>query len=102
MEKLNRKDWGIAPDVEVSVKLRTEEGQKMLKIQGANEILAKADHDSSKPIKRYSAAETIEADPQMAVGLLVLKSKIIDLGGNIEFDSESQVSLNGTGSADGG
>lgn len=103
MEKLNRKDWGIAPDIEVSVKLRTEEGQKMLKVQGANEILAKADHDeSSKPIKRYSAKETIEADPQMAIGLLVLKSKIIQLGGNIEFDSESQVSINSAGSANGG
>ncbi len=103
MEKLNRKDWGITPDVEVSVKLRTKEGQKMLKIQGANEVLAKADHDdSSNPIKRYSARETIESDPQIAIGLLVLKSKIIHLGGNIEFDSESQLSINSTGSASGG
>ena len=103
MEKLNRKDWGVAPDVEVSVKLRTKEGQKMLKVQRANEVLAKADHDdSSNPIKRYSARETIEADPQMTIGLLVLKSKIIHLGGNIEFDSESQLSINSTGSASGG
>lgn len=103
MKKLNRKDWGITPDVEVSVKLRTAEGQKMLKVQGANEILAKADHDdSSKPIKRYSASETIDADPQLAVGLLVLKSKIIRLGGNIKFDSEPQVSINDTAPANGG
>jgi len=91
MEKLGRKDWGIDPDVEVKVELRTEEGQNMLKIQEANEVLVKADHDEQlNPVKRYSLQETIESDPQMAIGLLVLKSKIIQSGKNIQLDEEYQ------------
>ncbi|MBN1456317.1 MAG: S41 family peptidase, partial [Sedimentisphaerales bacterium] len=91
MEKLGRKDWGISPDVEVKIELRTEEGQKMLKMQGANEILAKADHDKElNPVKRYSLQETIDSDPQISIGLLVLKSKIIQSGKNIQFGEEDQ------------
>jgi carboxyl-terminal processing protease len=94
MEKLGRKDWGIDPDVEIKVELRTKEGQNMLKIQGANEILAKADHDKElNPVKRYSLQETIDSDPQMAVGLLVLKSKLIQSGKNIQLDEEDQAPI---------
>jgi len=81
MAKKGRKDWGIAPDVEVNVKLRTEEYRKMIEVHAANEVLAKTDRNGvSKSVKRYSLAETIEADPQLAVGLLVLKGKMIQLG----------------------
>jgi carboxyl-terminal processing protease len=81
MEKKGRKDWGIAPDVQVEVKPRTEEYQKMIEVQAANEVLAKTDRNGgSKSLKRYSLAETIEADPQLAIGLLVLKSKMIQVG----------------------
>jgi hypothetical protein len=86
MEKAGRDDWGIAPDVEIKVELRTKEGQKMLKIQNANEILAKADRDVLlNPIKRYSLQETVDSDPQLAVGLLVLKSKIVQSGKEVRF-----------------
>jgi carboxyl-terminal processing protease len=79
--KKGRKDWGIAPDVDVDIKLRTEEYEKMIEVHAANEVLAKTDHNgTSKSMKRYSLAETIEADPHLAVGLLVLKSKMIRIG----------------------
>ncbi|MCK5564099.1 MAG: hypothetical protein KAJ07_02540, partial [Planctomycetes bacterium] len=86
MEKLERDDWGIAPDVKVKVELRTKEGQKMLKTQNANEILAKADHDEVlNPVKRFSLQETIDSDPQLAIGILVLKSKIVQSGKDVRF-----------------
>lgn len=82
MEKQGRTDWGIAPDVEV--KLTTEEMKKRVEVQWSNDILAKADHDmKAKPVKRYSAEETLEADPQLQIGLLVLQAKIVQAGGEI-------------------
>jgi len=73
MEKQNRKDWGIAPDIKL--KLRNDEMRKMVEVQGANEVLARAGHnDSHKPLKRYSLTETIDSDPQLAVGLLAIRT----------------------------
>ncbi len=92
MEKLERDDWGIAPDVEVKIELRTKEGQKMLKTQNANEILAKADHDEVlNPVKRFSLQETIDSDPQLAVSLLILKSKIVQSGKDIRFPEPERI-----------
>ncbi len=79
MEKQGREDWGIAPDVKV--KLTGTEEKEMLEIQRANEILAKADHDyEGKPIERHSLEETIKSDPQLGVGLLVVKAKLLSQG----------------------
>ena len=76
LEKQNRKDWGITPDVEV--KLSFNEKKEMINVQNANEVLVKADHnDKSEPVKRYSRKETIEADPQLAVALMIIKAKMI-------------------------
>jgi hypothetical protein len=53
----------------------------MIEVHAANEVLVKTDRNGvSKSVKRYSLAETIEADPQLAVGLLVLKGKMIQIG----------------------
>lgn len=82
MKKKGRKDWGIAPDVEV--KMTMEEITKRAEVQWSNDILVKADHDAkAKPVKRYSAEDTLEADPQLQVGMLVLQTKIIQGGGEI-------------------
>ncbi len=77
MEKLEREDWGIAPDVEIE--MRGDELKKMVDIQRANEVLVKADHnDKAEPVKRYSLTETLQADPQLSVGVMVLKCKLIE------------------------
>jgi carboxyl-terminal processing protease len=78
MEKLGRKDWGVAPDVEVELKLN--ELRAMIDVQRANDVLAKADHDKTNPVKRFTLAETLKSDPQMEVGILVLKARMIQAG----------------------
>jgi hypothetical protein len=62
------------------VKLRSDELQKLTDVQKANELLLKANHNNNNVFskkKQYSSQETIDADPQLAIGLLVLKSKMI-------------------------
>ena len=82
MEKQGRKDWGIAPDVKVE--MRNDELREMLDVQLANDVLTNAKHDDeANPVKRYSLEETLEADRQLAVGILVIKSKIVEAGGTV-------------------
>ena len=85
MKKRGRNDWGVGPDVEV--KLRSDEIRKMSQMQWDNLVLARADHNNgAAPLKKYTIEETIESDPQLAVGLLVIKSKLIEsevLGANL-------------------
>ncbi len=77
VKKAGREDWGIAPDIEV--KLTSNELKKMLDVQRDNQVLVKAGHDNSaQPVKRHMLKESLEADPQMAVALLVVKSKLIE------------------------
>jgi carboxyl-terminal processing protease len=85
MVKQGRKDWGIAPDVEVD--MTSEEIKKHREIQWSNDVLAKANHvdGKGKPVKRYTEQETIDGDPQMRVAIMVAKSKIIQTGGSVEF-----------------
>ena len=89
MEKQGRKDWGIAPDVEVE--MTSEEIKKHREIQWSNDVLAKAGHvdKDGKPVKRYTAEETIAGDPQMRVALMVAKSKIIKAGGSVKFPDKN-------------
>ncbi len=76
IKKLGRTDWGIGPDIEV--KLRSDELRKMIEVQRDNDVLVKADHDSSITLKKHSIEETLAADPQLAVGILVIRSKLIE------------------------
>jgi carboxyl-terminal processing protease len=79
MKKQGRNDWGIGPDIEI--KLRTDELRKMIEIQRDNDVLVKADHDNSgAALKKHTAEETLAADSQLAVGILVVKSKLIQAG----------------------
>lgn len=91
MEKKGRKDWGIAPDVEV--KLRTNEQRKANEVHGTNEVLAKTGRNGvSKSLKRYSLTETLDADAQLAIGLLVLKAKMIQAGRVLDFGEATSTS----------
>lgn len=89
MKKEGRKDWGIKPDIEVE--LNMNELRKMVAVQRANEVLAKADHDADKPLKRHSRHETLQADKQLAVALLAVKSKMIQAGHTVKFVEREDV-----------
>jgi carboxyl-terminal processing protease len=79
MEKEGRKDWGIAPDVEV--KMSISELREMLDMQRANDVLVQAGHDETKsPTKRSSLQQTLDSDPQLATALLVVQSKLVRTG----------------------
>ena len=94
MEKQGRKDWGIQPDVEVELSLN--EMRRMVEVQRANEVLAKADHDAANPLTRHTLEETLDADKQLAVALLVLKSKMIHAGQIVKFDTPQNAAMTAT------
>ncbi len=76
MEKLDRKDWGVGPDIEI--KMRGDELRKMFDVQRDNDVLVKAGHDNTAaPLTRHTLEETVEVDPQLAVALLVVRAKLI-------------------------
>ncbi|MBN2592306.1 MAG: S41 family peptidase [Sedimentisphaerales bacterium] len=75
MEKLGREDWGVAPNVEVD--LRNDELKKMMEMQRDNDVLVKANHNGTNGDLKHTIEETLAADPQLAVGLLVIRSKLI-------------------------
>ena len=79
VEKEGRKDWGVGPDVEVN--LTSEELRQMLEAQRKNDVLSQhRDGDKSAPAGRRTVEETLRADPQLTVGLLVAKTKLIEAG----------------------
>ena len=50
----------------------------MLEAQRDNDGLVQANHDSANDeLKKRTVEETLAADPQLAVGLLVIKSKLV-------------------------
>jgi len=79
MKKQNRKDWGIGPDIEI--KLRSNEIKKLFEIRRDNDVLVRAGHNNnSKPLKKHTVEETLASDPQLSIGILLLKSKLIQAG----------------------
>lgn len=75
-KKQGREDWGIGPNVEVE--LRSDELRKMIEVQRNNDVLVKADHKNiNHELKKHTVEETLAADVQLAVGLLIVKSKLI-------------------------
>ncbi|MCP4263519.1 MAG: S41 family peptidase [Planctomycetes bacterium] len=77
-KKITFEDWGVLPDV--SVKLRSDELRKITKMQRANESAVNGRLNHADKVQKFSSRETIDADPQLATGILVLKSKIIESG----------------------
>jgi carboxyl-terminal processing protease len=76
--KIGGEDWGVTPDV--NIELRSDELRKITKIQRANESAVNGRLNHTAKVQRFSSRETIDADPQLATGILVLKSKIIESG----------------------
>ena len=75
-EKEGTKEWGIAPNVKVE--LRSDELRGMFEVQRDNDVLVKAGHDDTVlPVKRHTLEESVNVDPQLATGILVIKSKLI-------------------------
>ena len=81
MKKRGRSDWGVRPNIEVKLGSGTflsDEERKMNEVQRDNDVLVKADHDNgTAPLKKHTVEETLAADSQLAVGILVIKSKLI-------------------------
>ena len=76
VKKLGREDWGVGPDVEVE--LKSNEIKKMIEMQRDNDVLVQANHNiANHKQNKHTVEETLEADPQLAVGLLVVRSKLI-------------------------
>jgi carboxyl-terminal processing protease len=81
-KKEGNDDWGIGPNIEV--KLRSDEMKKMFDIQRDNDVLVRAGHDKEAvPLKKHTVEESLSADPQLAIGVLVAKSKLIQAGSEI-------------------
>jgi carboxyl-terminal processing protease len=76
--QLSSEDWGVLPDV--NVKLRSDELRNKAKMQRANELAVKGGLNNASNVRRFSSRETIDTDPQLATGILVLKSKMIESG----------------------
>lgn len=77
MERLGRKDWGIAPDVEVE--MYSHELRRMLEIQRKNDILVQTFHNNEDE-RRYTLQETLLSDPQLSAALLVVQAKLLQQG----------------------
>ena len=77
VEKEGTEDWGVGPNVEV--KLTSEELRKMLDVQRDNDVLVQAGREEhSASYEKRTIEEALQADPQLAVGLLVVKAKLIE------------------------
>ena len=80
VEKEGRKDWGVGPDVEVN--LNSDELRQMVEAQRKNDVLAQTRPNGEKgTVTRRTVEETLKSDPQLAVGLLVAKTKLVEAGG---------------------
>jgi carboxyl-terminal processing protease len=76
MKEQGREDWGVGPDVEIE--LRSDELRRMIDVQRNNDVLIQANsEDRHKSLKKYTLEESLTADPQLAVGILVVQSKLI-------------------------
>ena len=75
IEKQGRKDWGIAPHVEVE--LTGEEFKKAYEYQKDNDVLVNItrNHNNGE-FKKHTAQEIIESDPQLETAILVLRSQM--------------------------
>ncbi len=77
MKKQGKANWGVGPNVEV--KLRSDETEKMFDVRRDNDVLVKVGHvNGSTALKKHTLEETLASDPQLAIGLLVVKSKMIE------------------------
>ncbi len=77
MERLGRRDWGIAPDVEVE--MYSHEIRRMLDVQRDNDILVQV-QNGSHPEHLYDLEQTLLSDPQLSTAVLVAQAKMLQRG----------------------
>ncbi len=76
IKKQGRSDWGVGPNIEVE--LTSDELKKMIDVQRDNDVLAQADRgNAGREVKKHTIEETLTADPQLAIGVLIIKTKLI-------------------------
>jgi carboxyl-terminal processing protease len=76
MKKLGRTDWGVGPNVEVD--LRSDELKEMIDVQRDNDVLVQAGRNGASPeLKKHTIEETLASDPELAVGLLIVRTELI-------------------------
>ncbi|MBN1505199.1 MAG: S41 family peptidase [Sedimentisphaerales bacterium] len=77
-EKEGTKDWGVGPDVRVE--LTSEELRQMVDVQRDNDVLVQANREEGRTtVNKRALEDTLKADPQLAVGLLVVKAKLVNM-----------------------
>lgn len=85
MKKLGRTDWGVGVNVEV--KLRSDELRKMIDVQRENDVLVQAVRSENGPeLNKHTIEDTLASDPELAVGFLVVKSKLIQERASAQAD----------------
>lgn len=79
VEEKGREDWGITPDVKVA--LKSNDFKAMFDARRDNDVLVKEGHNNEDiPVKKHSIKDVLDSDPQLAIGVLVIKSKLIQAG----------------------
>ena len=64
--------------------MRSDEMKNMFDVQRDNDVLVGAGHNKeAAPLKKHMADESLSADPQLAIGVLEIKSKLIEAGSEI-------------------
>ncbi len=76
VEKEGGKDWGVGPNV--TIDMTSDELTAMLSAQRDNDVLVQPGHRET--LKKHSLEEMLRMDPQLAVGLLVARTKLIEAG----------------------
>jgi carboxyl-terminal processing protease len=76
IKKQGISDWGVGPNIEVE--LTSDELKKMIDVQRDNDVLAQADRgNAGREVKKHTIEETLTADPQLAIGVLTIRTKLI-------------------------
>lgn len=79
VEKEGGTDWGVAPHVEVN--LTSKELRNMLDVQRNNDMLMQVRQGEEQPsVEKRDVEQTLEADPQLAVAVLVARTQLIEAG----------------------
>ncbi|MBP7053472.1 MAG: S41 family peptidase [Phycisphaerae bacterium] len=80
VEKEGRKDWGVGPDLKVD--LTSDELREMILVQRDNDVLVQVRQENADktPVTKRTVEQTLAADPQLAVGTLIARTKLIEVG----------------------
>ncbi len=89
VEEKGREDWGITPDVKVE--LKSNELKAMFDARRDNDVLVKEGHNNKDiPVKKHLIKDVLDADSQLAIGVLVIKSKLIQSGNYIAVSKQGK------------